>query len=338
MKQIFNISFVYIGLVIGAGFASGREIFEYFCLPSQNDFTGIVLATISFGFLSYITMWVARRNGNQDFDSFISDVAGKASPLIRTFMFIYMFCGFFVMMSACGALASQSFSAQPSHGIAVLAIVCFVVFVFDVKGLVTLNTILVPIMTLGMAILCVHSALCDALPVFAGIDKVRSNPLLSSLCYVSYNTITAGAVLVPLSKSANKKNLRRAAGVSSIVLGVLIFMAWLALNTYFDKLSSSQMPLLDLAAAHGKFYEISYTLILFMALCTTAVSHGFGLLSKFHFKRASDRALASAILCLAAVPFAHFGFSSLVANLYSVFGYIGLVWTGMLIFAYLKKD
>lgn len=337
MKQIFNISFVYIGLVIGAGFASGREIFEYFCLPSRNDFTGIVLATMGFGFLSYITMWVARRNGNQDFDGFISGVAGKASPLIRTFMSIYMFCGFFVMMSACGALASQSFSAPPSHGIAILAIACFVVFVFDVKGLVTINTILVPIMILGMTILCIHSALCDTLPVFAGIGEVRSNPILASLCYVSYNTITAGAVLVPLSKSTDKKTLYHAAGISSIVLGLLIFISWLTLNIYFDKLSSSQMPLLDLAAAHGKIYETAYTLILFMALCTTAVSHGFGLLSKFRFKNLFDRALASAILCLAAVPFAHFGFSTLVAKLYSAFGYIGLVWTGMLIFSYLKK-
>lgn len=338
MKQIFNISLVYIGLVIGAGFASGREIFEYFCLPSQNDFAGIVLATMGFGFLSYITMWVARRNESQDFDSFISCVAGKVSPLIRAFMAIYMFCGFFVMMSACGALASQSFSAPPSHGIAILAIVCFVVFVFDVKGLVTINTILVPIMILGMTILCIHSAICDTLPVFANINSVRSNPLLSSLCYVSYNTITAGAILVPLSKNTNKKTLYCAAGVSSIVLGILIFIAWLALNIYFHKLSSSQMPLLDLAVAHGKFYETTYTIILFMALCTTAVSHGFGLLSKFKFRRASDRALASAILCLAAVPFAHFGFSDLVANLYSAFGYIGLVWTGMLIFTYLKKN
>ncbi len=338
MKQIFNISLVYIGLVIGAGFASGREIFEYFCLPPQNDFTGIVLATISFGFLSYITMWVARRNESLDFDSFISRVAGKASPLIRMFMSIYMFCGFFVMMSACGALANQSFSAPPSHGIAILAIVCFVVFVFDVKGLVALNVVLVPIMVLGMTILCIHSAICDTLPVFASINNVRSNPLFSSLCYVSYNTITAGAVLVPLSKNTDKKTLYRAAGVSSIVLGMLIFIAWLALNIYFDKLSSSQMPLLDLAAAHGKFYETAYTIILFMALCTTAVSHGFGLLSKFHFEKACDRTLASAILCLAAVPFAHFGFSDLVANLYSVFGYLGLIWTGMLILAYLKKN
>ena len=45
MKQGFYLAFVYIGLVIGAGFASGREIMEYFNLPSLSDHRGVVLAT-----------------------------------------------------------------------------------------------------------------------------------------------------------------------------------------------------------------------------------------------------------------------------------------------------
>ena len=45
MKQGFNLAFVYIGLVIGAGFASGREIMEYFNFPSGTDHSGIILAT-----------------------------------------------------------------------------------------------------------------------------------------------------------------------------------------------------------------------------------------------------------------------------------------------------
>ena len=45
MKKALNISALYIGLVIGAGFASGREILEYFNLKNQRDLSGIILAT-----------------------------------------------------------------------------------------------------------------------------------------------------------------------------------------------------------------------------------------------------------------------------------------------------
>ena len=49
MRQGLSLAFVYIGLVIGAGFASGREIMEYFNVPTQSDHRGVVLATVVHG-------------------------------------------------------------------------------------------------------------------------------------------------------------------------------------------------------------------------------------------------------------------------------------------------
>jgi uncharacterized membrane protein YkvI len=160
--------------------------------------------------------------------------------------------------------------------------------------------------------------------------------LISALCYVSYNTITAGAVLVPLSAAATKKQLIGASAISGSILGLLIFIVWLTMNTYFNHLFLSEMPLLELATYKGNFTAYIYTAVLFMALCTTAVSQGFGILSKFKFNKSAFRILASATLCLLAMPFAKFGFSTLVSNLYSAFGYAGLVWTGVIIWKFVK--
>ncbi len=335
MKQVINISSVFIGLVIGAGFASGREIFEYFNLPSTSDSTGIAIATVSFGAICYIIMQLAQRYRCSDFDSLLGLVSGRFAPLVRIFMFSYMFCGFFIMMSACGALAENSFGVSSQYGIWFLALVCFCVFSFDMKGLVAFNSVLVPLMIAGMIFICLFS-LFKPLPAFALFDRIKTNPLISALCYVSYNTITAGAVLVPLSTTANKKQLLGASAVSGSVLGLLIFIVWLTMNAFFDRLLLSEMPLLEIAATSGKFTIYIYTLVLFMALCTTAVSQGFGILSEFHFAKNSHRILAAGTLCILAVPFAGFGFSALVSNLYSAFGYMGLIWTGIIIKQYIK--
>lgn len=48
-----KIIFVYIGLIIGAGFASGREICEYFNFCSNTDYTGVCIASILFIFVCY---------------------------------------------------------------------------------------------------------------------------------------------------------------------------------------------------------------------------------------------------------------------------------------------
>ncbi len=337
MKRTLSIAFVYIGLVIGAGFASGREIFEYFSLASRTDFTGIIFASLGFAGISYITMSLAKRYSVETFDELLSCVSGKSAAPVKLFMNLFMFCGFFIMLAASGVLFESTFNLPEKFGILLLAALCFLVFVFDLRGIVAVNTILVPLMIAGMLYLCITSILFDTEPVSSLYSSVRKNFLVSAVCYVSYNTITAGAVLVPLSANAQKCELIRSSVLAGCILGGLIFLVWLTLNIYYDAIFSSEMPLLSLAAAHGTISEWIYTAVLFMALCTTAISQGFGILSKFRLKKSFDRALAAAIICLGAIPFAGFGFSTLISRLYSTFGFIGLGWTAMLIYKYIKR-
>ena len=337
MKKTLSIAFVYIGLVIGAGFASGREIFEYFSLASRTDFTGIIFASLGFAAISYITMSLAKRYSVETFDALLSRVSGRFATPVKLFMNLFMFCGFFIMLAASGVLFESTFNLPPKFGIFLLAALCFLVFVFDLRGIVTVNTVLVPLMIAGMLYLCITSMLFDTKPVSSLYNSISRNFLVSAICYVSYNTITAGAVLVPLSANAKKRELLRSSVIAGCILGGLIFLVWSALNIYYDAIFSSEMPLLILAAAHGTISEWIYTAVLFMALCTTAISQGFGILSKFRFKKALDRALAAAIICLGAIPFAGFGFSALISRLYSAFGFLGLGWTAMLMYKYIKN-
>ena len=339
MKKIFEISFVYIGLVIGAGFASGREIMEYFNNSSHTDPSGIILASFLFTIISYIIMHHSNRFGAENFDAFIDCTSGRLAPAIKAFMLLYMFCGLFVMMSGSGALFHSALNIPRGYGIFALAILCFIIFSFDIKGLIAVNTVMVPIMIIGLTALCISSALSDTAPVFSLFDdRLRRNPLLSAICYASYNTVTAGAVLVPLARHTDKKTLAKSAAISSSVLGFLIFTVWLVQSIYYNNIYNSEMPLFELAIKQGKIWETAYTAILFMALCTTAVSHGFGILSKFTFKTKTDRCLAAALLCALAIPFAKIGFSDLVAYLYSAFGVLGLLWLGIVLFSYFRNS
>lgn len=336
MKKALKIAFVYIGLVIGAGFASGREIFEYFNLASRRDFTGIIFAAIGFCLIGCIIATLAKRFYVSSFDELIEAVAPHTALPIKLLMLAFMFCGFFTMLSASGAIFYNSFSLSPKIGIWALALLCFAVFSFDLKGIVAINSVMVPFMLIGILFLCISSILYGSAPAFSPLYKLRQSFIISALCYVSYNTVTAGSVLVPLAASNKQSELSLAALISGSVLGILIFLIWTVLNSYYDFAFSAEMPLLDLAALHGSLFKAVYAVVLFMALCTTAISHGFGIISKFHFSNTPQRVLTSALLCIVAVPFADFGFSKLVSLVYSSFGFIGLIWTAMLIHAYLK--
>ena len=329
MKNGIKIAFVYIGLVIGAGFASGREILEYFNMKSRTNPFPIILAFALFALVSYIILRKAMKEGVSDFSTFVDITAGRLSGFIKAIMYLFMFCGFFVMLSASGSLFSSAFSLDGRLGVLLLAFICFVVFSFDIQGIVAINAVLVPFMICGITYLSVSSFLYSSVSV--STFSFSENAVISAVCYVSYNTITAGAVLVPLYSILDKKSIKTGALIGSGILAMLIFIIRAALNVYYNQILYCDMPLFEMAAMRGEAYRIIYAAVLFTSICTTAVSHGFGILSRFNFKTRGQRVLASGIFCLAALPFSDLNFSFLVSSLYSLFGYFGLIWLLILI-------
>lgn len=326
MRKALGMAMVYIGLVIGAGFASGREIFEYFSIYSQTDFSGIIFAAFSFGAVAFLIMKRALTRDLNTFGDYIDDLCGKYGVVIRIFMYAFMFSGFFVMLSGSGTLFYRLFGTSRYIGTLILAAVCFVAFAFDLKGLVAINSILVPFMIFGIIYVCINAVLFDSVPVFSEAETLYKNRITGALCYVSYNTLTASAVLVPLCRGTNKRTLLLGSGISAAILGTLIFLAWSGINIFFAEFQNSEMPLLDLSGRNKAFGYYLYAAVLFMSICTTAVSHGFGLILGFNPKNTKQRILIAAILCLTAIPLARLGFSQLIEKLYSVFGYIGILW------------
>ena len=326
MKNVLKVTFLYIGLVIGAGFASGREILEFFNLKNREDFAGIVLAGALFSLVVYIILIKSKQYGTTDFFEFTDMISGKAGYFIKKFMFLYLFAGFFVMLSAGGTLFSFSLGCDKKIGIIFMAVLCFIVLVFESRGIVILNTLLVPIMILGIIYICISELLFGVVATFNSLDFVKNNFLASAVCYVSYNTINAGAVMVPMSKSMTEKEIKISALLSGVTLGTLILVVWLTQNLRFNDIYMSEFPMLDIAANQGIVQKNIYSMVLLMSICTTAASCGFGVLSAFKLNTKGERVLAVLILCLLAAPLSYLEFSSLVANVYSMFGYVGLIW------------
>lgn len=331
LKKILNISSLYIGLVIGAGFASGREVLEYFNLKNQKDLSGIILAAFMFSFIAYIILIKAKKHNICNFFDFVDFVSGKWGYFLKCFMFFYMFTSFFVMISAGGSLFSLYFAADKKLGTAIMVLICFVVLIFGTKGIEVLNIILVPFMICGILCLCIFSVVAKCTPAINILVEAKNNFLISALCYASYNTINAGAVLVPASKGTSKKEIVLSSALSGGILGFLIFFVWITLNLFFNDVLFSDFPLLSIAQKCGNLFKSVYSAVLFMSICTTAASSGYGVLTAFKPKKIKDRIFPSLIICLLSTPLANFGFSALVANVYSIFGFLGFFWLLILI-------
>ena len=63
MKKILKAVFVIIGTLIGAGFASGQEIYLFFYQYGMNGILGIVISSLLLGFVTYKVLRISQENG-----------------------------------------------------------------------------------------------------------------------------------------------------------------------------------------------------------------------------------------------------------------------------------
>ncbi len=333
----FRLACVYTGAVLGAGFASGQEIWRFFGRFGWWGFWGMCLTILFFAFVGCGMFLKIYRLALSSYTDFCKELFGKKSgKFFSIFGNCYMGATFCIMLSGSGALFQQELHLPYLAGIISMAAVCSVVFLFGIRGTVVANTILTPIMVLGMVALGAYKLLFGDQSTMNALHElicINDNWLLSALVYISYNLISIPAVVCGM-----KKYMPNAA--TAIWGGLLgsIFIGVCGLSIYYVSLYPdfylTQMPALTYAAFMGKHFKLFYGLTIYIAMLTTAISCGQGVLS---LAPESKRLPYTFLLCGSCCLLALLGFSTLVGYLYSFFGYVGLFITAIVCKECLKE-
>ncbi len=124
-----SVAMLIIGTMIGAGFASGREVVSFFgAVP--NMFIALITGVLVFG-CSVLFLFVGRRVRKSDIGEVNGEVFGKLRPLADVFMLFNSMTVLGAMLAATDSLASEFIDIRPFASI-VLGIVCAII---SIKGL-----------------------------------------------------------------------------------------------------------------------------------------------------------------------------------------------------------
>ena len=67
-----NIAMMYLGAILGAGFASGRECWQFFGVFGRKGYFGAVFTTVAFVVLALMLTYIARSKNTADLGKLIS--------------------------------------------------------------------------------------------------------------------------------------------------------------------------------------------------------------------------------------------------------------------------
>ena len=319
------ILFSIIGTLIGAGFASGQEIYLFFYRYGLNGIIGLVLCSVLIGIITYKTFLIIHKNKINSYEEFLSKVF-KSKTIIKISNIVinaFLLITFYIMLSGFGAYFEQRFQINSIIGTFILAIICFLVLIKDIEGVKKVNSICVPILIILVLTIGVIS-LKEYSP--KQIETTFTfNWIIQAFVYSSYNMILVIPVLVSLGKySKSKKQIRIVSFATAIIvfsLAISIFSVLVSLNVDYSKIQMPAVYVID-----NKYFQFSsiYGIVILLSIFSTAISIGISFLKNITKNKKSFPQIV-AIMCITGVIISNFGFSNLVKILFPLFGYIGIV-------------
>jgi uncharacterized membrane protein YkvI len=97
---ILKVAAVYVSCIIGAGFASGQEIMQFFVLFGQKGLWGVGLAAVFFSLFGILIMALAVKLKASNYQSIYLFLLGKQLARLMDTLSIFMLPGSLVVMLA----------------------------------------------------------------------------------------------------------------------------------------------------------------------------------------------------------------------------------------------
>ena len=343
MRDIFKVVFVIIGTMIGAGFASGQEMYLFFFSHGIKGLIGIVISSCIIGLVICNTFKIVNEykiNTYKDFLDILIKKNKKIKEIINMIINIFILITFFIMIAGFGAYFEQELGINSIIGSIILAIITFFIFITSVKGVVKSNEMLVPILISFLILIGIINL--KGLPIENlqnYITKTSSiKCYLDAILYSSYNSILLIPVLLTLKDYIkNNKQIVKISIISTIIIVLLSIIVFLLLIRVDIDITKLEMPAVYVVSNIFSLLKYIYGFIILGSIFTTTISLGTSFLKNVTKNKKSYTQLAI-IMCITSVVISNFGFSNLVNLLYPIFGYLGLLQILKLIFHKTNKE
>lgn len=339
-----KIGAAYIGTVVGAGFATGQEILQFFAGFGINGVWGIAISTALFVVFGIIIMEIGFEVAAESHVDILSRIGGKMFTLVMDRMIsFFMFASLTAMMAGTGALFTQQLGLSGVLGGVVMAVITAATVLAGFSGVVSSISAVVPFLLVSVVGISLFSINQNP-PELSTIAVQSGNPflsnwLLSAVLYASYNIIMSVAVLGSLGAAArDKRALRRGALLGGGGLGLASLMICLALSGASSDTRALEVPLAHIAGKISPFVQFAFSLVLIAEVYTTAVGSLYGISARIGGgERSAKKKTAVIGVTAGAVLAGMMGFSNIVKYLYPMVGYFGIILLVRLTFSKLRR-
>lgn len=284
-KTYFNPGFVLMSVMIGGGFATGREIVEFGGVYGARGWIVGLFIAVGFSILAMLSFEIARLYKAYDYRTHLKIYAGPLAVLFDVVFFVLSLLVMSVMSSATGNVLQDTIGLPYYVGVLIIVILAALITFFG-QSVIEKFEVYGALLLYGgyilFAILAIAGRTDNIARVFAEGDisfleagtNVGILPLMwTGLVYVGYNVQPLTTTFFVLGRQKTRKE----ALISGLISGFIIVVPWaltyLALMAYYPstEVFGATIPWLVMMEKVGPIVTVLFSIIVGWTLIATAV-------------------------------------------------------------------
>ncbi|MBP5751208.1 MAG: hypothetical protein J6X24_10490 [Firmicutes bacterium] len=326
--SVLRIGLIYTGCLVGAGFASGREAWQFFGVFGKMGYAGAAVATLLYIGVGLMTVTIAHRKNTGDVSALINPTDNKPlNTFVGVMMCFFLLVAYVALTAAGGALLESKTGLSHAVGSLVICLLCIITALGGFSSISDKAGKISPVLVAGTLVLGIYliatntDQVADLQPHRA--SKVAGHWLTAVVSYVGYNASAAVPVLgqCAMHSDSPKKSLRGAA-LGGVILGTITLILFLATSTDPAMSGASSFPMMDLCARVFPVLGRIYAVLLLLAIFMTQTTVFYGFTTKLGDRKYSKQ-IAWAV-GLAGYVCSLYGYYNFVANIVPIVGYVSL--------------
>lgn len=346
LKKITVIALAYFGVTVGAGFASGQEMLQYYVSYGWWGIAGgavvlLLMPITAMAILQYGSYFRAQSHGKV-FNSITSALVAK---FLDYSLSAAQFCIGFVMLAGAGSNLNQQFGLDLWVGSALMVVLVIICGMLNVDKVTNVISSITPVM-IALLVTAGVFAILDAQGslqavhgyAIANVSSPLPNWILSTLNYIGLSMFSGIAMAIIIGGSNWNP---RAAGwggfVGGAIFGVILILMTVGLLLKVDEVADADLPTLALINDLNPYLGVFASIATYLMIFSTSLGVFYSLGKRLAVAKPSTYKPVFILVTLVGFGLSFFDFTVLVATVFPILGWLGIIFITVLLGTWLAN-
>ncbi|MCK2201097.1 YkvI family membrane protein [Corynebacterium callunae] len=343
--QIFRVAFAFVGIIVGAGFASGQEVMQYFVAFGVNGIWGVVLSAVVMTIMALIILQLGSYfNAGEHGEVFRRVSHPIFSKILDIGVVITLFATGFVMFAGAGSNLNQQWGLPLWIGAVIMVVLVLAAGMLDVDKVTTVIGAITPFIIIFITAASIYTLVEGN---FSPVEQLDSAALavgttlphwaIAAINYVGFNMMVAVSMAVVIGGSMfNPRVAGRGGLLGGVILGFLIIISALTLFATVETVGHDDMPMLTIINNLSPIAGQVMAVVIYGMIFNTALGMFYALGRRLTATKPERFRPVYVVTVLVGFVLSFLGFKNLVGWVYPILGYIGLLLIAVMMVAWFR--